>query len=256
MAKRIAVIGLGRFGTAAAKALAYQGHEVIAIDNNEVQVNRLAQEAELEHLAGIFPVAGDATEEAVLEELEIPNLDAVVIAIGSNLVASILATVLIRQKIDQSRKAGKPSPRLLARARDRIHAAALSRLGVDLVVRPEEEMGEVWAKRLFAPPAEEYLPLSAGLALVLTRVPPHLHGKTLQEAGLYPLRGGRPGVAVMAILPRRGDPVFIPAEDERLRREDRVILVGTEPALRQVLEQGEQEELPPTAEKREQAPPS
>lgn len=236
MPKRVAVIGLGRFGSAMAIALAQQGHEVIAIDADETRVQNLLKQAELDRIAGIYPVTGNATEEAVLDELDVPRLDAVVVAIGSDLVASILTTVLIRQKVEENRRRGGPVPRLVARARDRTHANALTRLGVDRVIRPEEEMGEEWAKKLFTPLVQEYIPLSGGLALALAQVPPHLDGKTIREAGLFTLRTRRQGLAVMAILPRRGDPVLMPSEEERLRGEDRVLVVGREQAIRRALE--------------------
>ena len=72
---QFAVIGLGRFGSAASLELMRLGHQVIGIDSNTKFINRLADQ--LSHA-----VIADATDEQALQELDITGCDAALVAIG------------------------------------------------------------------------------------------------------------------------------------------------------------------------------
>ncbi len=88
--KEFAVIGLGRFGGSICRTLAEQGMEVMAIDINEDRVNDYSMIAS-------HAVVGDSTDEKVLKELGIRNFDHVVVAIGDNIQASILTTIILKE---------------------------------------------------------------------------------------------------------------------------------------------------------------
>ncbi len=88
--KEFAVIGLGRFGGSICKALSEEGLEVLAIDLNEDRVNEYAQIAS-------HAVIGDSTDEAVLKNLGMRNFDHVIVAIGENIQASILTTIILKE---------------------------------------------------------------------------------------------------------------------------------------------------------------
>ena len=87
-ANTIAVIGLGRFGTALAKELMETGREVLGIDNDERLVQNLSVEL-------TRAVTADCTNRDVLEELGLANFDRVVVAIGSDIESSILTASLL-----------------------------------------------------------------------------------------------------------------------------------------------------------------
>ena len=89
MKKQVVVIGLGRFGTSVARSLYNLGDDVLAIDKDESRVQGIVGQA-------THALAADATNEAVLRELGIPDYDAAVVAIGSDIVPSIMATVLLK----------------------------------------------------------------------------------------------------------------------------------------------------------------
>ena len=89
MKKQVAVIGLGRFGSSVTRALYNLGHDVLAIDTDESRVQEIMGQA-------TYALSGDASSEAVLRELGIPDYDAAVVAIGSNIVSSIMASVLLK----------------------------------------------------------------------------------------------------------------------------------------------------------------
>src|SRR5687767_5176073 len=88
--QQIAVLGLGRFGSAVARELTRLGHEVLAIDSDERIVQEIAED--VTHAA-----QADITDEAALGELGLAEFDAAIVAISSKLEVSILATVLLRQ---------------------------------------------------------------------------------------------------------------------------------------------------------------
>ena len=83
---QFAVIGLGSFGATVATQLVSLKHDVIGIDINKKYVENIAEEI-------THAVIADATDEHVLQELNIQNCDAVVVAIGEDIEASILCVL-------------------------------------------------------------------------------------------------------------------------------------------------------------------
>ena len=88
MKQQVAVIGLGRFGTNVVESLYNLGHDVLAIDKREDRVQSVMNQS-------TYALAADATNETVYRELGIPDYDAAVVAIGSDIVPSIMASVLL-----------------------------------------------------------------------------------------------------------------------------------------------------------------
>ena len=82
----VAVIGLGRFGSSIARSLYNIGHDVLAIDMDESKVHDIMGQV-------THSVAGDGTNEGVLRELGVEDYDSAVVAIGSDLVASVMAAL-------------------------------------------------------------------------------------------------------------------------------------------------------------------
>ena len=119
------VIGLGRFGSAVALELMEDGIEVLGIDSDEAIVQ--AFDGQLTHV-----VRADATREDALRSLSVHEFATVVVAIGSSIEASILATGLLR-KFDV--------PNIWAKAVSEPHGEILAQLGVRHVVKPETDMG-------------------------------------------------------------------------------------------------------------------
>ena len=87
--KQVVVVGLGRFGSSVTRTLYQMGYDVLALDWDE----RLVQNAMGN---STYAVKADATSEAVLRELGVHNFDGSVVAIGSNIEARIMATVLVK----------------------------------------------------------------------------------------------------------------------------------------------------------------
>ena len=162
MNQQVVVIGLGRVGSSVAKALYNLRHEVLAIDKNEDRVQSMMGQVS-------FPVTGDASNEAVLRELGVDKYDAAVVAVGTDIVASVLSTVVLKNM---------DVPYVVARAEDDLHGNTLERIGADKVVHAESEMGVRLAHGLFNPNVQEYLGLAPEYGLSRIRAPQSFDGKT------------------------------------------------------------------------------
>jgi trk system potassium uptake protein len=179
----VVVIGLGRFGTALARTLADTGHDVLAIDTSAVRV------AEMRDLV-THAVEADGTDLVVLQQLGVQDFDRAVVAIGSDIEASILATGAL---VDLG------SNEIWAKAMTDPHARILERVGAHHVVFPERQMGErvahVVAGRLL-----EFVELDRGFALAEMEAPLAVQGVSLAEVGAR----ARYGITVVCVKPHGG----------------------------------------------------
>jgi len=132
MAKRIFIVGGGRFGSHLATRLCEFGCEVVIADDNAGRVKDLAAD-------GFHALEMDGNDEDALKESGALTADVAVVAIGENMEASILATLLLKQL--QAKK-------VIARAVDLKHAQVLERLGADEVLLPIRDVAYRLAERL------------------------------------------------------------------------------------------------------------
>ena len=216
MKKQVVVIGLGRFGSSVARELYQSGHDVLSIDLEEKNVQDM-----LGHVT--YAVRADATNEAVLKELGVPNFNVAVVAIGSDVQASILVTVLLKEL---------GIPFIVARAINELHGNAIDRLGADKVVYPELEMGRRLAHIGFESGVLDYMEVAPNYGITKLRPPEQTVKHTLEEAGLAS-RGDKYGIAVLGI--RRGREYFhLPAKDQEIRPGDTLILAGNSEQLAKI----------------------
>ncbi|MHB1420585.1 MAG: potassium channel family protein [Bacillota bacterium] len=166
--KNFAVIGLGRFGYSLAKTLTEMGHQVMAIDISEERVQELQ-----EHVTHAVQV--DAIEEDALRALGIRNFDTVVVAIGQDIQASILATLILKELGIRY---------VVAKARTAWHGKVLEKIGADRVVYPEMEMGKRVAHNLVSNNVLDNIELSPQHSIVELVAPPSFIGKNLGQIDL------------------------------------------------------------------------
>jgi len=203
---KFAVIGLGRFGSAASLELMRLGHQVIGIDSNVKFINRLA-----DHLS--HAVIADATDEHALHELDIINCDAALVAIGENLEASILCVLNLKNM---------GVKQIWVKATSKAHHTILGRLGVSRIIHPEEEMGVKVAQALNYPMVNQYMALGHQQYLVEIDITPSLQGSTVAAL----LADGK--AFVKAVLVKRRDKLFTPiAHDFVLESHDSLVLAGS-----------------------------
>lgn len=205
MKKSFAVIGLGRFGRNVARDLARMGQEVLAIDKSEELV-RLVQDDVTQ------AVQADTTDERVLQQLEIREYDAVIVAIGDDIRASVLTTLLCKEQGVR---------RLIAKAFDDMHQKILEKTGADQVIQPEKEAGLRLARSLAQDNLLNYLELSGDTSLREVNVPARWIDKTLKELRLR----NEYKISVLAL--RRGGALIVPPEpDDPLQAGDVLLLLG------------------------------
>jgi trk system potassium uptake protein TrkA len=207
MKKQIFIVGLGRLGMTIATALSDMGYDILAIDNDEKTI----QEASvfLNHA-----VKADATSETVLRDLGAGNFDLAIVTTGSDVEASVLATILLK-------KLGVP--RVIARANSDLHGTILDKIGADKVVYPEKEMGFRIAREIEMEGISDYIALDEKYGVTKIIAPSGFAGEKLGEIGFGP--GGRNGLTVLLI--RRGEEVIVsPGADTMIKEGDALIVTG------------------------------
>jgi trk system potassium uptake protein len=201
----VAVIGLGRFGTALALELARGGTEVLAVDNQPQVVQRLAGQ-----LGQV--VVADSTDVEALREIGIPDFGRVVVAIGDELEASILTTALLVEL---------EIPDIWVKALSRQHATILERIGAHHVVLPEHDMGERVA-HLVSGRLLDYIELAPDWVLARTKPPRDLVGVPLGESRLR----AKHHVTVVSVRPQGRDQFTHAGAETVLTYGDDIVIVG------------------------------
>src|SRR5690606_8446183 len=161
-----AVIGLGTFGAKTAMSLYEKGAEVIAIDRDEILVDKIKDRV-------THAVCLDVTDERSLRSVNICDVDIAVVAIGDNIEKSILSVAMLR-------KLGVG--RVLARATSTLHEHVLMEMGASEIIKVEEEMGEIIASKIIAPHVLQRYNFAAGYSIVELKLGKKFEGRTLVES--------------------------------------------------------------------------
>jgi len=161
------IVGLGSFGGSLAVKLTEEGNEVIGIDTRMEKVEAFKEK--ISHT-----IAMDATDEFTVSGLPLKDTDVVIIGIGENQGANIMATALFKNF---------QVKRLISRAINPLHEKILQAIGVDMIVHPEEESAERWAKKLCFKNVIDSFELSDDYTIIEANVPPEYYGKTIVEVG-------------------------------------------------------------------------
>ncbi|AXP82672.1 Ktr system potassium uptake protein A [Mariniflexile rhizosphaerae] len=162
------VVGLGSFGASLAEKLTEEGNEVIGIDTNMNKVDNYKERI-------THTICMDATDEFTVSGLPLSGTDMVVVAIGENKGANVMATALFKNF---------QVKRLISRAIDGLHEKVLHAIGVDEIVHPEEESAERWAKKLCLKGVVDSFELSDSYSIVEVNVPIRFDGKTIRETNI------------------------------------------------------------------------
>ena len=195
------VVGLGLFGTSVATALKKSGCQVLAVDKDEDRVREVLGEV-------THAVVADVTDPEQLEDLGVKDYDAAIIAIGTDLETSILATILIKET---------GIPFVLAKASSALQARVLKKVGADKIVFPEEEMGVHVAANLTVGNFFAAVELSATHSIMELDALPEWEGKTY-------------GINVVGI--RKGEDLEMnPGPESRIGHNDIVVAIGKNDVL-------------------------
>ena len=203
VAESVLVVGLGRFGSSVATSLVQMDKEVLAIDNDPVLVQRWS--GDLTHV-----VQADTTDEEALMQLGVSSFDRAVVAIGSDIEASVLTVLALSE-------AGVPE--IWAKAITSKHGKILARVGAHHVVYPERAMGLRVAHQIVGT-MEDFMELEGGYGLARILAPTVTWGVALGKSDLR----SRHRVTVVGIKkPGMG---FTYADSETIPREDDELIIS------------------------------
>ena len=209
---RVAIIGAGRFGMALAESLSESGEEVLLFERN----GSLVQSA-LNVVSSA--VQGDATSARALEDAGLRECDVAVVAIGSNVEASLLATA-------NCKELGVGT--VIAKATSELHGKILEKLGADQVIFPDRESAHRLARSITNRGAFDLLEISEGYSIAEIKVPEVCKDKILAQADLR----NRTGVTVLCIRrldenPKKPRAIIVPGPNDQIHADDKLIVFGT-----------------------------
>jgi trk system potassium uptake protein TrkA len=201
----IAVIGLGGFGSAFCKALYAMDKEVLAVDKSNDLVT--------EHIPfATNAVCTDASDENVLKTLGIKNFDVVAVCVG-DVESSIFITLLCKQM---------GVPYIIAKASSHLHKTVLEKIGANLVVFPEAQMGEKIAASIFNPTIVEIAELTPDFKIIEIITPEKWENKSLIELDIR-----RKHNVNIILIKSSGDNVILnPAGEQVLHKNDTLVICG------------------------------
>ena len=211
--KSFIVVGLGRFGSEAARSLCRQGCEVLAVDVNSDLVQQISEDV-------TQAVVADARDKEVLRALDAGSFDCGIVAIGDSLADSVLATLNLKE-LDV--------PYIVCKAYDETHTQVLKKLGADKVVIPEKENADRLAKSLSSTNALDYIELSDDYGIIEIPAPGKWSGKSLIELNVR----AKLGVNILAV--KRGEAISVsPAADFCIASGDVLVVLGDTAALKAI----------------------
>ncbi|WP_274362358.1 potassium channel family protein [Paenibacillus thermotolerans] len=208
MRKQYLVIGLGKFGSTVLQELYSLGHNVVGCDRNPALLEPVEKYAQ-------YVVQGDATDDAVLDELNVEMFDAVVVAMATNFEASLFITAKLKKR---------GCRHVIVKSNDRFRGDILSEIvGADGVVYPEEESGRRTARQLVMPGLMEFVELSPHCSGIEIKAPAAFHHRSLQELDLRK----KYGVTVLIINREHLHyPIVSPMPAEKFQPGDSLFIVG------------------------------
>ena len=203
--KQYLVIGCGRFGSSVAKKMCQLGDEVMVIDKDEDSINNIAEL--VTHTAIV-----DVTEERDLKSIGLGNFDVVIVAISSDIRASIMATVMAKEM---------GVPKVVCKAKDELQAKVLYKIGADKVVFPERDMGIRLAYNLASENILDQINLDPEYSIMEIVTPQNWVGKTIIELNLR----AKYDITVLAVKTQSGLKVM-PSPNYKMQEKNILIIIG------------------------------
>lgn len=213
--KEYVVIGLGQFGMSIAQTLMQNDCEVLALDINEKRTRAIADSV-------TCAVTGNVMDAELLAGLGIRNFDGAVIAIGENMEASIMATMVVNEL---------GVPHILAKAQSELHAKILRKVGADRVVLPEWEMGIRYANNMVHDNFFDAVELSPDISMMEINVRREWEGKSLKQLNMR----AKYKINVIGIKSEDGFDVN-PNPDEPLNANSKLVSIGRNEVLNKLAE--------------------
>jgi len=210
--RNFVAIGLGAFGGTVAAELARLGDHVLGIDIDEKSVNRLANTLSEALIA-------DCRDEEALREAGVGSYDTALVSIGEDFESNILCVMNLRLLGVKT---------IWSKALNKTQHRILTKLGVDRVVLPEQEMGQHIAQMLHNPLVRDYVSLGNGFFVVQIGVPPDYEGQSLDDFQLGP----KHNIRCLGVM-RACNYIEATSGDVVVHAGDQLLLLGQRADLRQ-----------------------
>lgn len=165
---KFAIIGLGYFGSALARELSESGHEVLAIDTDELHIREVRDSVAIAAMA-------DATDAEALAQLGVADMDTAVVAIGEGFEASLMITAHC-QKLGVRR--------VYTRVINEVHEHLLGLMKVTGKIRAESLAAAYFTRQITNEAVRRYFGIDSGHGIVEVEMPERYHGMSLPEANL------------------------------------------------------------------------
>ncbi len=205
--KQIAVIGLGSFGTNLARKLSELGTSVVVIDSSEARIDRIKAYVDK-------AILGDASDPRLFRELGLERMDTVVLSLGDELDASVLAALHLKEL---------GAKNIVAKVASEDHEKIVKLIGAEATVFPERDMAVRLANSLSGQNIAEYLPLGPDLSLMEIKPLSSMVGKTIAELNFRE----KYRCQIVAIHESAGARrVFIPQPGTVIREDHLLFIIG------------------------------
>ena len=214
--KSFCVIGLGKFGTSLALKLAEEGNQVMILDSDADKITALAD---------MFTnaVIGDCTNETVLRSAGVSDYECAVVCFTGNINHNILLTIMLKEM---------GIKKVVARASNEGHKKVLERIGVDVIVDPEKDMGEKLAFRLTKENVSEFIEFS-GYKLIEMTVPEEWAGKNLIDLDVR----RKHGVNIIAVTSDTDEADVSPAPTRLFAKGEKMLVIGSDKNVEKLMKQ-------------------
>ena len=177
----------------------------MAIDKSEEIIQNISDK--VTHAAIV-----DVTDEVALRSLGLGNFDVAIVAIGSDIRASIMATLIAKEM---------GVKHIVCKAKDELQAKVLYKIGADRVVFPERDMGVRVAHNLVSDNILDHIELDPEYSIVEIVTPSKWVGKTLVELDLR----AKYEITVLAI--KSGKKINVtPSPEEKLNDGNILVIIG------------------------------
>jgi len=215
--KIFGVFGLGAFGMEICRVLAEKGAEVVAVDKDQQTIEKIKNIV-------TQAVLMDSADEEALKNAGLQDVDVAIVAIGDNIDASILTTIILKNM---------GVPYIIARAVSNIHAQVLKQIGATEVINIQIEQGRRLANRVSLHGVMDVIPISDNQLLVEVRVPSDFVGRSLSDLDLRK----KLNINIISVKrtkteiddmgnPRREESVFSPKPMDIFNVNDILVILG------------------------------
>lgn len=208
------IIGLGRFGRTLALKLAESGNQVMAIDRSESKVADIADNI-------TDAVIGDASNEKFLSLAGVTNYDCAVVCFSKNVNDSVLVTLLLKEM---------GVKKVVVRASNEQHKKVLEKIGADMVVFPENDMGEKTAYLLSKQNVLEFIEFDDEHSIAEIVMPDKWVGKSARELDVR----REYGITIFALRGADGNIQMTLNPDVPFKPADTLLIMGTNNSIEMI----------------------